>query len=386
MKVKGFTLIELLAVIVILAIIALIAVPIILNIIGSSKKSAVLRSGELYLKAVETAIARENLNNQFNPTTCIIENDGNLTCDEDKTLTIQVNGSKPTSGTITLEKGKIKQVEDMILDGFELEKKPGERLKIKGTSNVPSTPVEPENPKVELKPTNSYLMSGYNLSDKLDEFVEKSKVEIITVTAATSVPQNVIGSLDVSENQDGNIMAWYLDSDNNGKYELYIGGNGGVKANPTSNYLFQFFSNVLTIDLSYLDTSDIKNVDSMFEECNELTNIIGLEKFNTSQVTSMMMMFNGCFKLTNLNLSSFDTNNATSMLLMFGYCSNLENIDFSKASFNTVTDYFDEMDSAGIFSGCSKLKTIIVKDAEAQTWINARLSEVGITGVAVTIA
>lgn len=45
MKIKGFTLIELLAVIVILAIIALIAVPIILDIIGSSKKSAVLRIG-----------------------------------------------------------------------------------------------------------------------------------------------------------------------------------------------------------------------------------------------------------------------------------------------------------------------------------------------------
>jgi len=148
MKVKGFTLIELLAVIVILAIIALIAVPIILNIIGSSKKSAVLRSGELYLKAVETAVARENLKTQFNPTTCVIVNDGNLTCDEDKTLTIEVNGSKPTSGTITLEKGKIKEVTDMTLTGFELEKKPGEKLKIKGTSTELEPPSLPEDDKV----------------------------------------------------------------------------------------------------------------------------------------------------------------------------------------------------------------------------------------------
>ena len=66
--------------------------PIILNIIGSSKKSAVVRSGELYLKAVETAIARENLKTQFNSTKCIIGNDGNLTCD-DKSLIIEVNGN-----------------------------------------------------------------------------------------------------------------------------------------------------------------------------------------------------------------------------------------------------------------------------------------------------
>jgi len=114
MKKQGFTLIELLAVIVILVIIALIAVPIILNIVGSSKNSAVVRSGEFYLKAGETAIARENLNNQFNPTTCEIEADGNITCDGDKPLAIEVKGSKPTSGIINLNKGKIIIVEKMI--------------------------------------------------------------------------------------------------------------------------------------------------------------------------------------------------------------------------------------------------------------------------------
>ena len=56
---KGFTLIELLAVIVILAIIAVIAVPIVLNIINNLKESASLRSAELYVKAVEYAIANK---------------------------------------------------------------------------------------------------------------------------------------------------------------------------------------------------------------------------------------------------------------------------------------------------------------------------------------
>ena len=53
---KGFTLIELLAVIVILAVIALIAVPIILNVIDTSKKGAlkdsaygIIESADLYL-------------------------------------------------------------------------------------------------------------------------------------------------------------------------------------------------------------------------------------------------------------------------------------------------------------------------------------------------
>ena len=54
---KGFTLIELLAVIVILAIIALIATPIILDIIGESKKNSDELSIEMYGRAIKNAIA-----------------------------------------------------------------------------------------------------------------------------------------------------------------------------------------------------------------------------------------------------------------------------------------------------------------------------------------
>ncbi len=99
---KGFTLIELLAVIVILAIIALIATPIILNIINDAKNESDKRSKELYLHAVNQAIARKNLTEEFNPTSCTVNKDGNLTCDGEE-LIVEVNGKKPCKGTITLE-------------------------------------------------------------------------------------------------------------------------------------------------------------------------------------------------------------------------------------------------------------------------------------------
>ncbi len=107
MKGKGFTLIELLAVIVILAIIALIATPIVINMIGSAKDSSDERSAELYLDAVEQAVARKNLTEEFSPSTCEIQSDGNLKCDGDTLLEVQVENTRPTSGTITFEKGKI---------------------------------------------------------------------------------------------------------------------------------------------------------------------------------------------------------------------------------------------------------------------------------------
>ena len=112
---KGFTLIELLAVIVILAIIALIATPIVLSIIDDTSESALLRSADFYLDAVELSVANYMLDgNDVTSGSYSIMSDGNLcmgtfadaTC-SGTVLNIEVNGQKPTSGVITFEGGKV---------------------------------------------------------------------------------------------------------------------------------------------------------------------------------------------------------------------------------------------------------------------------------------
>ena len=108
MKEKGFTLIELLAVIVILAIIALIATPIILGIINDAKENANKRSAELYIDAVEQAIVRKNLTEQFKPNLCDIDTNGNLDCDGIP-LDVEVDGKVPSGGWIYVTDGVIKQ-------------------------------------------------------------------------------------------------------------------------------------------------------------------------------------------------------------------------------------------------------------------------------------
>ena len=109
---KGFTLIELLAVIVILAVIALIATPIVLSIINDTKESAVIRSAEMYVNAVENKIMQENMKSggKLNPKECIVDNNGNVTCDE-TFLEIEVNGDKPDSGYITYDRGRVTGIE-----------------------------------------------------------------------------------------------------------------------------------------------------------------------------------------------------------------------------------------------------------------------------------
>jgi len=115
---RAFTLMELLAVIVVLAIIATITTPIILDTINNTKESTQKTSAEMYLNAVEQAIAKENLKGKFNPSTCIIQNTGNIKCDgETNEIEIKVAGNKPASGTINLKEEKIIAYKNINIEG-----------------------------------------------------------------------------------------------------------------------------------------------------------------------------------------------------------------------------------------------------------------------------
>ena len=48
------------------------------------------------------------------------------------------------------------------------------------------------------------------------------------------VSEGVLGSMDLLERQNKSVMAWYVDGDRDGGYEMTIGQEGGVVANPYS--------------------------------------------------------------------------------------------------------------------------------------------------------
>ena len=113
MNKKGFTLIELLAVIVILAIIALIATPIVLSIINDVKQSAIVRSAEFYVDAVQNKILQENMKSggKLKPKECAVVSEGKeLDCDG-TILEIEVEGNTPDEGSlITFDRGKVTSI------------------------------------------------------------------------------------------------------------------------------------------------------------------------------------------------------------------------------------------------------------------------------------
>ena len=88
----------------------------------------------------------------------------------------------------------------------------------------------------------------------------------------------------------------------------------------------------LSIDVSNLNTSQVTNMERMFN-LNENLISLDLGLFNTSQVSNMNSMFSNCTSLKSLNLSNFNTANVTDMDYMFGGCSALTSLDLS--SFDT---------------------------------------------------
>ena len=118
---KGFTLIELLAVIVVLAIIALIATPIVMNTIEKSKKGAAERSADNYIGAVETTVATKRLEGDILEGTYTINDKGNLEGNGlIEPLVIEMNGNKPSGGTITIKDGQVTTDSKMTIGDYDV--------------------------------------------------------------------------------------------------------------------------------------------------------------------------------------------------------------------------------------------------------------------------
>ena len=251
---------------------------------------------------------------------------------------------------------------------------------------------------------NETTTPSSSTSTFLNTEVLRNQIESITIEKTNVVPNDAKYSKDISSKQDGSVMLWYTDKDNNSLYEISIGSeNGSVEANTNGSGMFAYLDNVSTLDLSGLDTSNmtsmskmfynsksltnidtsgfdtskVVNMDNMFQGCTNLINLdlsnfntskvtsmkflflgcnslinLNLENFNTSNITNMQQMFMGCHSLKHLNLSSFDTNKVTNMVLMFQECKSLESIDLSSFNTRNVTGM------NGMFYNCHNLETL----------------------------
>ena len=187
----------------------------------------------------------------------------------------------------------------------------------------------------------------------LNTEVLRNQIESIKIEKNNIVPSDTKYSKDISSKQDGSVMLWYTDKDNNSLYEVSIGSeNGSLEANTNGSGMFSYLDNVDTLDLTGLDTSNMTSMSRMFYKSTSLKNI-DVSGFDTSKVVNMIFMFNNCSSLISLDLSSFNTSNVTNMEAMFQNDVNLENITFGD-NFNTSK----VKDMIAMFASCKKLSYI----------------------------
>lgn len=86
-------------------------------------------------------------------------------------------------------------------------------------------------------------------------------------------------------------------------------------------------NNLTSLDLSRFDTSEVTNMERMFNLCLWLESL-DVSGFDTSKVTTMEQMFRSCH-FTSLDLSNFDTRNVTNMSNMFEGNINIKSLDLS---------------------------------------------------------
>ena len=213
----------------------------------------------------------------------------------------------------------------------------------------------------------SRVIQSWTNTDNTDFHSDYYKENIVSATFLDNndIPSNAVESWNVSEDKEhGGVMAWVVqNSEDNTKYDLYIGVDGGVIANEDSGWLFFAFLNLANIEFNNnFDTSNVVSMVGMFTYWNTVTQdwkgsilggIIGLNSFNTKNVISMQDMFSG-ISITALDLSNFDTSNVTNMYHMFNNSKNLEILNI--CGFNT----FKVTDMREMFLNTPGLQTIKV--------------------------
>ena len=346
MKNKGFTLVELLAVITILAIISIIAVPIVLNLIEDLKIKSYDNSVENVMKAAKIY----DLQSELTDEQALM--DQNIYEEVKKNL----SGNKPEDGTIYIKASNISETREIA---FALQygdwcytKAYGEKTYTKTKTNECIVPMD-------------YLMATHDNYPTTDIFlnnpfnITRESIERVITVPTNEVPEALKdNSWDVSVDKTGEIIAWYEKYQNeNGedRYTIYIGQEGGVKANSSSGFLFQNLINAEEIDLTYFDTSSVTYMGYMFAYCSSLTRL-DVSKFDTSKVTSMTSMFRYCGKLISLDVGNFDTRDVTNISEMFYGCSSLNSLDVSNWNTENVTNMY------AMFHRCSKVTTLDVSN------------------------
>ena len=221
--------------------------------------------------------------------------------------------------------------------------------------------------------TNNYnhiaiMTEGPDFNTKLKSLVTATnRIEYFKKSAvAPAASMNAMNIED--EESDYEIKLWLDPTDKTAYYytepeKVYL--NTDSRDMFLSGYSEQKIKNILELDLSNFDTSQVTYMQSMFSGMYNLTTL-NLSSFDTSKVTNMRAMFANLTNLTTLDLSNFDTSKVTNMKFMFHGVYNLTTLNLSNFNTSQVTDM------GSMFSNMSNLTTLDLSNFDTSKVTNMK--------------
>lgn len=127
----------------------------------------------------------------------------------------------------------------------------------------------------------------------------------------------------------------------------------------STRYYDEYYSNLVQVDVSGLDTSNVENMSHMFEAAITLTGIKflkanGTTNFTMEKVKTMEKMFYHCENMKSFDFSIFNLKSIENFARMFESCTNLQTITFGDV-FKTITKTIN-MDS--MFKNCLSISEL----------------------------
>ncbi len=127
----------------------------------------------------------------------------------------------------------------------------------------------------------------WEYKDRITNLVIEDKLEDKTNVEG----YELYGPFDESETTNESVRSYVMCSLENDECTGYLQGDGGIKLNQDSSYLFSNFFLLKQIEgTDNLDTSNVENMSFMFNYCQSLTSL-DLSSWDTSKVTNMSYTF-----------------------------------------------------------------------------------------------
>lgn len=215
------------------------------------------------------------------------------------------------------------------------------------------------------KPNNKHELSNIIVEHFNNNNTDLTDIDVSLVTDLSllftvydltqSIKKNNIESFDVSNWDISNCDSIYNIFDGLETIK-YIYGLETWDVSNVGDFSEIFFSckSLKEVNLSNWNIKNMFTCYSMFENCYELENIIGIENWKIpSKLKDVKFLFCNCKSLKNINLSNWDVSNIEKFNSMFKNCISLELVDLNN------WDTKNNKDMSFMFCNCKNLKNVI---------------------------